>query len=43
MDEEFKVCVRCKSEFEGEGEMCETCMKEKEEEDLEEGVDRNER
>lgn len=42
MDEDFKVCVRCKSEFEGEGDKCETCLKE-EEEELEEGVDRNER
>lgn len=44
MEEDFKVCVVCKSEFEGEGGKCEVCMTEAAgEEDDEEGVDRNER
>lgn len=43
MDDDFKVCVRCKSEFEGEGDMCEECQEKASEEDSEEGVDRNER
>ncbi len=48
MDEDFKVCVVCKSEFEGEGDKCEVCVAESggeeagDEED-EEGVDQNER
>jgi hypothetical protein len=42
MEDEFKVCVECKSEFEGEGDKCEMCRNESEEE-LEEGVDPNER
>lgn len=46
MDEEFKVCTVCKSEFEGEGDKCEMCAADKgddTEDDSEEGVDRNER
>jgi hypothetical protein len=41
MDEEFKVCVKCKSEFEGEGEKCEMCLAEGD--DVDEGVDPSER
>lgn len=43
MDEEFKVCIKCKSEFEGDGDKCENCMAQAEDDDSEEGVDRNER